>query len=265
MPMYITLALPSLDTPPLLTRPTPKSYSQTGPRLSVLSTFSPSHRDYSTSSRLSEPWATPLFPAYPPSPSFTSFPHPRGDHLNFILTSTWAPWPLSVWPPTLPQSDHLSASPPFQEDDHSWSKGHSGRNRCQPTARRAQFSSGLRAFLWLSPVLHQLPLFVILQLFPSSYASEYLCFLTDKLGVIISTLQVAVKNDRYAHKWPGTLQIIHMHSSFIATFLAPNTICISLTLNKPSYLMEKREGMKYGEDGDLYRPESTNLTDTHLH
>lgn len=29
--------------------------------------------------------------------------------------------------------------------------------------------------------------------------------------------------------------------------------------------MEKREGMKYGEDGDLYRPESTNLTDTHVH
>lgn len=133
MPMYITLALPSLDTPPLLTRPTPKSYSQTGPRLSVLSTFSPSHRDYSTSSRLSEPWATPLFPAYPPSPSFTSFPHPRGDHLNFILTSTWAPWPLSVWPPTLPQSDHLSASPPsFRRMTTAEARGTAGETGASP-------------------------------------------------------------------------------------------------------------------------------------
>lgn len=42
-PMDITLALPSLSTPPLLKSPTPKSHSQTGPRISVLPTFTLSH------------------------------------------------------------------------------------------------------------------------------------------------------------------------------------------------------------------------------
>ena len=256
MPTYITLALPSLlfwhvQLQNLILRLDHDFLFFPLFRL-------PTETILLTSSRLSEPWATPLFPAYPPSPDFTSFPCPGG----------------LMWPLELHSHQHLSSlasvcqpgpqlclsliiclhPPPFQEDDHSWSKGHSGRNRCQPTVRRAQSSSGLRAFLWFSPVLHQLSLLVILQLFPSSYASEYLCFLIDKLAVIISILQVVVKNDGYARKWPGTLQIIHIHSSFIASFLAPNTICISLTLYKPPYLTGKIEDMRYGEDGELYRP-----------
>ena len=116
MPTYITLALPSLGTPPLLTCSTPKSHSQTGPRLSVLSTFSASHWDYTF--KFQQTFRTMSHPSFP-SLSTLSWLH--------ILPSPWRPhvttWTafspapellglcLSAWPPTLPQSDHLSASP----------------------------------------------------------------------------------------------------------------------------------------------------------